>query len=168
VGKTPGQLTGKQLENAKGKMQTLGVLKMQLKNLQDAFNEAKGVQAGPLMGKIPTPANRKFEAAKAALYTTVRQLTRTPGEGSMSDYESRLSTGQLPDLGDYESVTQQKIDQLADLANTIEQGYKGMGATGPISGSPQGGLPQIRNAQEYNALPPGPYLDPNGVKRTKR
>jgi hypothetical protein len=82
----------------------------------------------------------------------------------MSDYESRLSTGQLPDLGDYESVTQQKIDQLADLANTIEQGYKGMGAT--TAG--QGGLPQIRNAQEYNALPPGDYIDPNGVKRTKR
>lgn len=29
-------------------------------------------------------------------------------------------------------------------------------------------IPQIRSTEEYDALPPGPYIDPNGVKRNKR
>lgn len=145
AGKGPTTLTGKQLENAKGKLLAIQVLRKQLANLQKAFDETKGLQAGPLTGKLPTPDNRKFEAAKAALYTTVRQLSRTPGEGSMSDYESRLSTAQLPDLGDYESATQQKIDQLADLANTIEQGYTGMIPQGQTGGAPKEGDTKVNS-----------------------
>ena len=73
-----------------------------------------------------TDSARAYDGALAALQSTVRQLTRTPGEGAMSDFESRIAMAQLPGRVDPSGVIDQKITQLEDLANIVEQGYSDM------------------------------------------
>jgi hypothetical protein len=50
-------------------------------------------------------------------------VTRVPGIGAMSDYESRLQNAALPSRGTYEDVTVQQFEDLARLFDTVEQGY---------------------------------------------
>lgn len=51
--------------------------------------------------------------------------------------------------------------------NAADTGGHGATPAAPPAGSPDG-PPRIKNAAEYQALPPGPYIDPNGVPRIKR
>ena len=44
----------------------------------------------------------------------------------MSDFESRIAMAQLPGRVDPSGVIDQKITQLEDLANIVEQGYSDM------------------------------------------
>lgn len=128
--KTPGMLTGKQLENAKSKQSLISTARMQLEFLKQKRENIRNTFAsGPFgMGKIPTEAGAEFDAAVDPLRVTIRSLTRTPGEGAMSDYESRLAQAQLPTRNTYESVTDQQIQQMEDLLNTLEVGYDNLGA----------------------------------------
>lgn len=103
----------------------LKIFDAQLENLQKAATAIKGSFAsGPFgQGKIPTSAGKSFDQAKAALALTVRGLTRTPGEGSFSDMETRLQQAALPDRNNYEEVTQQGIDQLKQMSTLLKESY---------------------------------------------
>lgn len=144
--KPVGVLTGKALENANNKRKVLGVARMQLKNLQDAWKEAKGAAAGPIGGRLPYPSGDRFDAAREALQVTIRNLTRTPGEGAMSDYESRLSQAQVPNRSRYEGTTEQQMQQLDDLINALDVGYGDLGATGN-QGAQGGGFDDAKKAR---------------------
>lgn len=127
AGKMPGQLTPKQIADANGKLQTITQLRMQIDNLKKARGGLGGLDYGVVAGRQSvTDSARSYDGALSALQTTVRQLTRTPGEGAMSDYESRIAQSQLPGRTDPAAVIDQKIAQLEDLANVIETGYSGM------------------------------------------
>ncbi len=74
---------------------------------------------------LPTRTAKEFDASVDALRQTVTALTRTPGLGSMSDYETRLAQAPLPSRGDlYKQVSEQKVSQLETLLNTLESGYR--------------------------------------------
>lgn len=142
AGKMPGQLTPKQIADANGKLQTITQLRMQIKNLKEARDGLGDLDYGIVAGRqAVTDTSRSYDGALAALQTTVRQLTRTPGEGAMSDYESRMAQAQLPSRVDPAGVIDQKINQLEDLANVIETGYSGMLNKAP-GGKPQNGPQQ--------------------------
>jgi hypothetical protein len=120
------------LTNIKGKLVTIDLIKKQLEKVKSAWEKAKKGLTGPLGQYVPSQSGEAFDAAIAALQPTLRQISRTPGEGSMSDYESKLANAQLPARGKwFKSTTQAQIDQLDDLIASIESGYRGMlGNTG--------------------------------------
>lgn len=122
-----GGLSQEQLKNASAKKQTVDILRTQLENLKKARAGLGGMDYGVVAGRQSvTDSARAYDGALAALQSTVRQLTRTPGEGAMSDFESRLAMAQLPGRVDPASVIDQKITQLEDLANIVERGYTDM------------------------------------------
>lgn len=120
---------------AREKLQTLDVIDAQLGKVEDAFMGTKGpdgtrkpdgiqnsYSAGLGAGYLPTEGGRGFDAAVDGLRPFLRQLSRTPGEGAMSDYETRQAEALLPSRNDHESVTKQKIQQLRDIAKQIRAG----------------------------------------------
>ena len=128
--KNPGMLSGKQLENAKNKQSLLSTARMQLEQVKAKREQIRNSLASGAFGQglLPTQFGKEFDAAVDPLRVTIRSLTRTPGEGSMSDYESRLAQAQLPTRDAYESVTDQQIQQMDDYINQLETGYEGLGA----------------------------------------
>ena len=122
-----GGLSQEQLKNASAKKQTVEILRKQLDNLKAARANLGSMDYGVIAGRqAVTDSARAYDGALAALQSTVRQLTRTPGEGAMSDFESRIAMAQLPGRVDPSGVIDQKITQLEDLANIVEQGYSDM------------------------------------------
>lgn len=110
---------------ARDKLRSVGIIKQQLSKVQSAFDNIKdSISAGPGgQGRLPTPGGQAFDAAVDLLRTYIRQMTRTPGEGAMSDFETKLAQAINPDRTKYETVTQQQIDQIMDLVDMIEGGY---------------------------------------------
>lgn len=134
-----GGLSQEQLKNASAKKQTVDILRTQLENLKKARAGLGGMDYGVVAGRQSvTDSARAYDGALAALQSTVRQLTRTPGEGAMSDFESRLAMAQLPGRVDPASVIDQKITQLEDLANIVERGYTDMLSRGRRAPAQQG------------------------------
>lgn len=122
-----GGLSQEQLKNASAKKQTVEILRKQLDNLKAARANLGSMDYGVIAGRQGvTDSARAYDGALAALQSTVRQLTRTPGEGAMSDFESRIAMAQLPGRVDPSGVIDQKISQLEDLANIVEKGYSDM------------------------------------------
>jgi hypothetical protein len=116
------------IAKAKDKLRALGPIRQQLENVKEAWGEIQDTwSAGPGgQGMLPSPEGKRFDKAVASLSTFIRQLTRTPGEGSMSDYESKLAQSILPERGEYESVTAAQLQDLTDMIDGIESGYLDM------------------------------------------
>lgn len=120
-------LSAVQVQNVQSKIQHIQVARAQMENVKTAFEGIKGgLSAGPGGQLMPTENGQKFDAAVDGLKNTIRALTRTPGEGSMSDWEGKVAQAQLPSRGKYESVTQQQIDQLDQMIAILDSGYNGM------------------------------------------
>lgn len=137
-------MSPKDQATAKSKITMLTLARQQLQNVQDKFDSIKGsaFSAGPGVGHIPTPSGKAFDAAVDGMRNTITGLTRVPGVGAMSDFETKLSQAANPSRTGYESITQQQIDQMAQMINTLESGYQGMlpdieeTPPGPGAGSP--------------------------------
>jgi hypothetical protein len=61
---------------------------------------------------------------------------------------------------EYEAIQKDYADMYSE-----DQGYR---LPKSLTGSGGNPLKQITTEAEYNALPPGPYIDPNGVERIKK
>jgi hypothetical protein len=123
------------------KLITMQALKKQLETVKEKWAKIKDSSSAGAFGQgyIPTEAGKGFDAAVDALRPLFRQVSRTPGEGSMSDYETRLAQAPLPNRTQYESVTEQQIAQIEDMVAAIESGYQGM--LGNANPTPSPGLP---------------------------
>lgn len=129
-------------QKVSSKLASIRALKQQLAKVKAAFEGEVGSDgkkkgglkdswsAGKGTGWLPTESGDAFDNAVALLSPLSRQLTRTAGEGSMSDYESRLAQMALPSRNSYESVTAKQIQDWEDLINVIESGYGEM-SSGP-------------------------------------
>lgn len=118
----PPRLSSQGRVQAQGKLQTTKILKTQLETVKKAWEPLKkSFSAGYGQGWLPSEAGKQFDKAVAAMRGTIRQLTRVPGEGSMSDWEGKIDQSKLPDRNEYESVTEDSIQQLEDLINVYEQ-----------------------------------------------
>lgn len=130
---------------AKQKLIDLKAMEDQLGKVEAAFKPLKGsFSAGPGGGYLPTVEGKQFDAAVALLKGMARKLTRTPGEGAMSDYESKLAELANPSRGEYEQVTADQIQQLRGLIETTRQGYE---ALLQDAGGNSGNLPGARKPQ---------------------
>jgi len=133
-------LSAKDANTVKAKIASAEMLKQQIADARAQFEVAKKTKmaTGIVGGMNPlSEEGKKFDAAINSLRSTVTALTRTPGVGSMSDYETRLDQGKIPRRDQYDSVTEQQLKQLEDLANGIISGYSDMAAP---SGAANSGL----------------------------
>lgn len=131
---TTGGLSQKDATTAKMKLNTVSVARRQLANIRNRFAGIRNsVSAGPFgQGKIPTEGGRAFDRAVDQMRSTLTALTRVPGVGAMSDYETKLDQAKFPTRNEYESVTEQQIADLDNMLNAIEAGYRDLlNGTGP-------------------------------------
>jgi hypothetical protein len=127
-------LSQKDATSAKQKLMTVKLARQQLNEIRKRFQGIQGgMSAGPLgQGYLPTEGGKSFDAAVDQMRSTLTALTRTPGVGAMSDYETRLDQAKFPSRQNYESVTQQQIDAIDNQLNLIERGYSDLlGGTQP-------------------------------------
>lgn len=156
-------LSQKDATTAKMKLNTVSLARQQLNRIREEFegkvDPKTGQRVGGIkgtmsagafgQGKIPTEGGRKFDAAVNQMRSTLTALTRVPGVGAMSDYETKLDQSKFPTRNDYESVTEQQLSDLDNMLNAIETGYKDL-LTG---GQQQGG-----------AAPAQQQADPLGIR----
>lgn len=136
-----GGLSQKDLSTAKQKLNTVKIARQQLQNIKDRFAAIQNsASAGPLTGRLPTPKGRAFDAAVGQMRSTLTSLTRVPGVGAMSDYETKLDQQKFPNRNDYENVTAEQIAGIEQLLDGIESGYTdliGGGAQTPAAAPQQ-------------------------------
>jgi hypothetical protein len=169
---TSATLSQKDATTAKMKLTTVVLARKQLNAIKEAFEEGRsGVNAfGPGQALLPTQAGKKFDGRVDQMRSTLTALTRVPGVGAMSDYETKLDQSKFPSRGDYETVTADKLAQLDDMLNLIEGGYKDLlsGSApqqqqNPAPQAPQQGPVRVNTPQEAMALPSGTqFVTPDG------
>ncbi len=105
---------------AQGKLINIGLAKKQLADVEAAIDKL-----GPADLTGLTSAGKAFDAAVSGLRQTFTAITRVPGLGSMSDYETRLAQAPLPGRGDlYREVMKQKTAQIRMMLDELESGYR--------------------------------------------
>jgi hypothetical protein len=131
-------LSQKDATTAKMKLNTVALARQQLAAIKRAFEggvdpstgtEEKGIKGtfsagGGGQGFIATPSGKIFDSRVDQMRSTLTALTRVPGVGAMSDYETKLDQSKFPRRGAYESVTADTIKNLEDQLSLIENGYK--------------------------------------------
>lgn len=135
----PGQYTTEKPDNARAspaalnlqndlrdRLQKVSAAKAALARTKDALSNTRGVlfDTGPLDSALDwTPSNNAFNASVAQLSPYIRSLTKTPGEGSVSDYEQKLMQQALPSQSNYYSTNEQSIKNLEDTIAALEADY---------------------------------------------
>jgi hypothetical protein len=120
------QLTRKDITQAEQKLTNIRLARQQLAQVKEKFAKIKDtLSAGPGQA-LPTEKGSNFDAAVDQMRSIISGITRVPGIGSMSDYETRLQQAQFPSRGQYESTTEQKIQGIDDMLNLLETGYTDM------------------------------------------
>lgn len=121
-------LTQTQRGTIRQKLSGLQNIENQIKRLEDI--ERKGVAfTGPVAGYIPgslSGSANTYDKALANLRSLVRQVTRTPGEGAMSDFETRLANAILPERTDTPEGRAEALAGLRQLSTTLRSGYSEM------------------------------------------
>jgi len=174
-------LSQKDATTAKIKLNTVALARQQLNKIKEAFKEGTtGVNAfGPGQGYLPTQAGKKFDARVNQMRSTLTALTRVPGVGAMSDYETKLDQSKFPSRTAYESVTADTLQNLDDQLSLIENGYKtllsgnGQEAAAPTTAAPaapqQAAPVRVSTPAEAARLPSGThFITPDGQTRVKR
>lgn len=126
------QLTKQQLGLARAKLGNLTAIENQIRRVEQALDaaETKGF-TGPFWGRLPgtgafDPESAVLDKSIAQLAPLIRQLTRVPGEGAMTDYESRLAQMSLPSRADNPAAVREAISGLRDLIGQTSAGYREM------------------------------------------
>lgn len=126
--------TSKDRDTARSAMDLIGRIEPQLNRVRDLYNRnLKG--AGPvtsLMEYLPSQANSQFDTAAAELQKLVRPATRTPGEGSMSDFESKLAMNATPNRYNFDASNEEAINGLQRFLDSNKAAYaKRLGLPAP-------------------------------------
>jgi len=154
---TTPRLSSADMAKATAKYQSAQTLKRQVAQAREAFNTARQEMAstGRVGGLVAvTPSAQKFDAAIDAMRSTVSGLTRTPGVGAMSDYETRLDQAKMPSRANYDEVTEQKLNELEALADGVLSGYGEM--LGPQAQAPRPQAPRAAQGKDsWTTLPNG-------------
>ena len=114
------------------KLQGIGAIAGQLDRVEAALKAAeKEGFVGPIAGNIPftgslDPESSVLDKSIAQLAPLIRQLTRVPGEGAMSDYESRLAAMALPSRSDNPAALRESLAGIRELLNQSQIGYSEM------------------------------------------
>lgn len=117
--------------------------------------EEKG-WSGAVGGYVPSSLDAEsdvFETNLGLVRQLIRGITKVEGEGSISDYETKLQQATLPARTQTKEGRRQAIKNLRTLISDLKQGYQQMG-TAPASAAPRrvaparrtsGGKPSVSN-----------------------
>lgn len=153
-------LTKTQLGVVNMKLRSLPALERQLQEVQrlgqqldspTGGSHATGYIGGRVPGGLVGGIADRYDKAVASLQSQVRQFTKVPGEGSISDYETRLGGATLPTRSDSAAGRAQAASDLAALISGIRTGYTEMAGPAPAARprttgtlSPRRGAPAAR------------------------
>lgn len=156
AGKLPGSYSPKEVNTAKLKLGSLSLAKAQLQALRDYYSEIKNTtMAGPESGLYPSGFREKanlFDTAVDNIRNTIGALTRIPGIGAMSDYETRLAASQLPSRFRRERSIEESISNLENLISATESGYSDILKSSGVDYSPPSVTSTSRMSEEYNRV----------------
>lgn len=167
------QGTKQQQGVARAKMFSLNAIEAQMRRVETAMSDMeKNGYSGFLQGRIPgtlDASSNRFDKAVAALAPLIRQLTRVPGEGAMTDYESRLAQATLPDRVDTPEGRREALASIRELVRQTKIGYqKFLGNTPANPALSKGGPARIKGDADYAKLPSGAqFIGPDGKLRRK-
>lgn len=128
AGKAAALLTPTQRGNVVQNYQMLPSLYQQwqrTKQLSDQLKTGtvgKGYLGGMIPGAVLGGVADQYDKSEALLRQMLRRFTRTPGEGSFSDYETRLLGATIPTRSD---SVEGRDEALSNLRNLILQTRKG-------------------------------------------
>lgn len=109
--------TAKARDDARKSMDLLLKVEPQLKRVRELYGKTlKG--AGPLKSireYLPGQDNAAFDNAVATLTTLSRPTMRTPGEGSMSDFESKMAVAPMPGRYKFDGANEESLTGLQRL-----------------------------------------------------
>jgi ribosomal protein S13 len=152
-------LSQKDATTAKQKLVTVQLAKQQLERIRARFEKLKGSMAAGAFGqgRLPTEAGKSFDAAVDQMRSTLTALTRTPGVGAMSDYETKLDQAKFPARTNYESVTEEQIQAIDDQLTLIDRGYRSLlEGSGPVQeDAPEPDISQLSDEDLLRALSGG-------------
>jgi hypothetical protein len=157
-----GSLSQKDATTAKLKLNAIKLARQQLGAVKDAFDKGVGggMNAfGPTQGWMPTEAGQMFDKRVDTMRDTLTSITRTPGIGSMSDFETKLGQRKMPARSDREAITADNLQQLDNMLAFYENGYNDL-----LSGGTQGGAQPAAPAQPAAATPAHPAGAPVAIK----
>jgi hypothetical protein len=111
-----------------------------LKKLDPGF--LSGAVAGRISGGFSGSANA-YDKALANLRAQFRKISRTTGEGSISDYETRLNNASLPERSDTPEGRLQALNDIQAQMDFLESSYvdilgKNRGGPAPVGTSGAG------------------------------
>jgi hypothetical protein len=153
------------------KLQTLDIIDTRLDDVEAAFMGPKnpdgtrkpgGIEGsfsvGLAGGYLPTAGGRSYDATVDALRPFLRQISRTPGEGPMSDYETKQAEALLPARNDHPSVVKQKIQQIRNIVKQSRSGMTAPAAPAAAEPAALARTPVKAPQKEFDAMPmPGEY-----------
>lgn len=112
--------TSKSRDGARAALDQIERIQPQLDRVRSLYDRnLRG--AGPLksaMEYLPSQENSRFDNAVAGLRTLVRPAQRTPGEGAMSDFESKLAIQNLPDRKSFDGANEEAMNNLQTFLDT--------------------------------------------------
>lgn len=164
------------------KLKLLPTIRQQLNRVRDLQREmresgtlARGAIGGLLPGAIAGGKAERFDKALGALRKSILALTRVPGIGSMSNYETALDEMALPSRWGSDEGRAEAIQGIDQLVSGLETGYKELVPQGsarsaaPRSGGGNRGIPTLKNPSEVKNLPPGTrFRTPDGQIRISK
>jgi hypothetical protein len=125
------------MNKARVKLTQIKIARRQLTQAKEKYAELKDtLSAGPGGGLLPTPKGQAFDKAIDSMRGSITALTRVPGVGAMSDFETRLDQAKFPSRNLYEEVGAQQLQALDDLIGALEQGYSEMTGAAPAEEAP--------------------------------
>lgn len=122
----PSAASAKNAELARTKIPTLDTLESALNRLEELSAELGALESGPVAGRGPAFSDTaaQYEATLGLVRPLINQITRTPGEGSVSDFEQRLKELQLPGRTAVAAGRQESLQNLRALIDSIRGAYQ--------------------------------------------
>jgi hypothetical protein len=140
-----GGLSAADFGKAKARLAKIPTLESALARLETATAALDdSLLTGVVGGRLPQGLSEnadKFENALGAVRTTIRTLTRTAGEGSISDYETALNEALFPARTGTPEGRLQAVANLRTLAADLKREYQMMtqGGLSPRRAPPAAG-----------------------------
>lgn len=169
------RLTAADASKAQQKLVRIDVMKRQMAAVRAAWEgtkQAKGIKgtmaAGPgaayYAPGLLSEAGEKYDAAVAGLVASKTAMLRTPGVGTMTDFDQKLDIADLPTRNTHEATTEQQLVAYENMIADMESGYRGLlagpaeapaeaGPATPVQVSPDSGPSLPKPVKEFNSLP---------------
>lgn len=152
VNKNPRGLTGQQYVNVRKNYAELQVAQRQLDRMKEEWNKSqrnKGLSS--VWEYNPFNADNKvFDKTIDGFRSTMRKITKTPGEGSISDYETKLQQLELPDRWSFDEANLESFRNIEDrISSTMRMYEEVLGLPPQLPKAPPS------NRQAPKAMPPG-------------